>query len=213
MVGCSQLAKWAGCRVPARGCHPWPALPLAGAVAPTVGVAAPKQGGCQRARAAAAYIGAAATTMQKGKEGYGHVYLMKYKSEAFEKFREYKNEIWGYPAHVRRYNPDKLESRMERCTFMGYPKETLGCYLYHPEDRKVFVAKRVMFLENEHILGGNSGSKIELSKVGEPSTIPKPESVQDDDPQTYEEAIMSIDFGKWQEAMNSEMDSMYSYKV
>ena len=24
---------------------------------------------------------------------YGHVYLMKYKSEAFEKFREYKNEM------------------------------------------------------------------------------------------------------------------------
>ena len=24
---------------------------------------------------------------------YGHVYLMKYKSEAFEKFREYKNKV------------------------------------------------------------------------------------------------------------------------
>ena len=24
---------------------------------------------------------------------YGHVYLMKYKFEAFEKFREYKNEV------------------------------------------------------------------------------------------------------------------------
>ena len=24
---------------------------------------------------------------------YGYVYLMKYKSEAFEKFREYKNEV------------------------------------------------------------------------------------------------------------------------
>ena len=24
---------------------------------------------------------------------YGHVYLMKYKSEAFEKFKEYKNEV------------------------------------------------------------------------------------------------------------------------
>ena len=39
------------------------------------------------------------------------------------------------------------------------------------------------------------------------------EDVEDIDPQTYEEAIMSIDFGKWQEAMNSEMDSMYSNKV
>ena len=26
-------------------------------------------------------------------QGIGYVYLMKYKSEAFEKFREYKNEV------------------------------------------------------------------------------------------------------------------------
>ena len=104
-----------------------------------------------------------------------------------------------------------------------------------------------MFLEKEHILGGDSGRMIELSEVGEPSssTTLQPESVQvsntqvstlrrsdrvshpperyvghiraedveDIDPQTYEEAIMSIDSRKWQEAMNSEMDSMYSNKV
>ena len=39
------------------------------------------------------------------------------------------------------------------------------------------------------------------------------EDIKDIDPQTYEEAIMSIDSGKWKEAMNSEMDSMYSNKV
>ena len=39
------------------------------------------------------------------------------------------------------------------------------------------------------------------------------ENVEDIDPQTYEVAIMSIDSGKWQEAMNSEIDSMYSNKV
>ncbi|KAJ8472265.1 hypothetical protein OPV22_026608 [Ensete ventricosum] len=154
-------------------------------------------------------------------------------------------KIWGCPAHVRRYNPNKLESRMEWCIFVGYPKETSGYYFYHPEDRKVFVSKRAVILEKEHILGGNSRSKIELSEVREPRTIPEPESVQvpntqvptlrrssrvshpperyvghingddsqDVDPQIYEEAIMSIDSGKWQEAMNCEMDSMYSNKV
>ena len=89
-----------------------------------------------------------------------------------------------------------------------------------------------MFLEKEHILGGDSGRMIELSEVREPSssTTLQPESVQvhniqvstlprsdrvshlperyvgyirgedveDIDPQTYEEAIMSIDSGKWQ---------------
>ena len=39
------------------------------------------------------------------------------------------------------------------------------------------------------------------------------EDVKDIDSKTYEEAIMSIDSGKWQEAINSEMDSMYSNKV
>ena len=44
----------------------------------------------------------------------------------------------------------------------------------------VFIAKRAVFLEKEHILGGDSGSMIDLSEVGEPSssTIPQPEFVQ-----------------------------------
>ncbi|KAJ8485199.1 hypothetical protein OPV22_017684 [Ensete ventricosum] len=44
----------------------------------------------------------------------------------------------------------------------------------------VAVGERAVFLLKEHILGGNSGSEIELSEVGEPdsSTIPESESVQ-----------------------------------
>ncbi|RZR87208.1 hypothetical protein BHM03_00014569, partial [Ensete ventricosum] len=37
-------AKGAGCKAPARGCCPWPALPPAGATAPAVGAAASGQG-------------------------------------------------------------------------------------------------------------------------------------------------------------------------
>ena len=79
-------------------------------------------------------------------------------------------KIWGCLAHVKRYNPDKLESRTERWKFVGYPKKTYGYYFYHLEDQNVFVAKRVVFLEKEHILGGDSGSVIELSEVGVPSS-------------------------------------------
>ena len=50
---------------------------------------------------------------------------------------------------------------------MGHPKETCGYYFSHLEDQKVFVAKRAVFLEKEHILGGDSGSVIEMSEVGE----------------------------------------------
>ncbi|URE04495.1 hypothetical protein MUK42_34010 [Musa troglodytarum] len=91
-------------------------------------------------------------------------------------------KIWGYPTNVKRHNLDKLESRMERCKFVGYPKETCGLdRVSHPPERYVGHIRR--------------------------------EDVEDIDPQTYEEAIMSIDSGKWQEAMNSEMDSMYSNKM
>ena len=57
---------------------------------------------------------------------------------------------------------------------MGYPKETYGYYFYYFEDQKVFVAKRVVFIEKEHIFGIDSESMIELSKVGEPSSSTTP---------------------------------------
>ena len=31
--------------------------------------------------------------------------------------------IWGYQAHVKKTKVDKLESRIELCFFVGYPKE------------------------------------------------------------------------------------------
>ena len=63
---------------------------------------------------------------------------------------------------------------------MGHPKETCGYYFYHLEDQKVFVAKRAMLLEKKHILSEDSGSMIELSEVGEPSssTTLQPKSIQ-----------------------------------
>ena len=63
---------------------------------------------------------------------------------------------------------------------MGYPKETYGFYFYHLEDQKVFVVKRVVFLEKEHIIGRDNGSMIELSEVRElsSSTTLQLESVQ-----------------------------------
>ncbi|RRT37881.1 hypothetical protein B296_00027253 [Ensete ventricosum] len=55
--------KGAGCRVPARDYRPRPALPPAGAVAPTAAVATFWQGGYRRARVAATYTGVAAVAV------------------------------------------------------------------------------------------------------------------------------------------------------
>ena len=39
------------------------------------------------------------------------------------------------------------------------------------------------------------------------------ESIHDDDPTTYEEALYDKDSSKWLEAMRTEMDSMYANQV
>jgi hypothetical protein len=168
---------------------------------------------------------------------------------------EFKHvKIWGCTAHVKRHDPDKLESRTDKCRFVGYPKETFGYYFYHPSEQKVFVARKAVFLEEEYLLQEDSGSKIELEEVPDPQTvalssddISVPESVQvhtdeprrsgripklperyvghidegeskveyneDDDPKSYQEAIEGPEAGKWREAMNSEIQSMYTNQV
>ncbi|KAK8663730.1 hypothetical protein V6N13_083537 [Hibiscus sabdariffa] len=84
----------------------------------------------------------------------------------------------------------KLESKSQKCTFVGYPKETKGYYFYN--ENKVFVARTEVFLEKEF-----------LSNKGK----------DQDEPKTYQEAVASPDFEKWLEAMRSEMDFMSENQV
>ncbi|KAL8089414.1 hypothetical protein AgCh_039025 [Apium graveolens] len=77
-------------------------------------------------------------------------------------------KIWGCLAYVKKVDPDKLEYRSVKCSFVGYPKEILGYYFY--TDHRVFVSRHATFLEKEFILEGNSGSKIELDEVQEAQT-------------------------------------------
>ncbi len=60
--------------------------------------------------------------------------------------------VWGCPAHVRKMNADKLESRTTLCHFVGYPKETKGFYFYDTKDQIVFVSRNATFLEEDYIL-------------------------------------------------------------
>ena len=53
---------------------------------------------------------------------------------------------------------------------MGYPRETIGYYFYNPNENKVFVARKAVFLEKEFIFKKNNGSKVELQEVQEPQT-------------------------------------------
>jgi hypothetical protein len=77
----------------------------------------------------------------------------------------YGEGIWGCPAYIRKHNPDKLETRSEKCIFIGYPKEGVGHYFWHPQEQKVFVAKHAVFLEKEFLLDGIGGSEVALRKL------------------------------------------------
>ena len=56
-------------------------------------------------------------------------------------------KIWGCCAYVKHTQANKLKARSIKCKFAGYPKETLGYYLYNPKEQKLFVSKHAMFLE------------------------------------------------------------------
>ena len=62
---------------------------------------------------------------------------------------------------------DKLEARSNKYNFVGYPKETKGYFFYNPHEQKMFVLRNATFLENEIILGRDSGRRIELGEAQE----------------------------------------------
>jgi len=97
-------------------------------------------------------------------------------------------KVWGCPAYVKRLQYDKLDSRSDKCRFIGYPKETMGYYFYHPSDHKVFVARGATFLEREFLLEGNYNGEIELDEVQETN-----ESTQNKDHETQvEEPLLDV---------------------
>ena len=50
-------------------------------------------------------------------------------------------KVWGCDAYVKKFHPDKLEPKSEKCVFIEYPKEIVGYTFYHRSEGKIFVAK------------------------------------------------------------------------
>ena len=95
---------------------------------------------------------------------------------------------------MKKFQPDKLKPKSEKCVFIGYPKETVGYTFYHRFERKIFAAKNGSFLEKEFLSKEVSGRKVELEEVIVPApllessssqksvlVIPTPISEEDDD--------------------------------
>ena len=103
---------------------------------------------------------------------------------------------------MKKFQPDKLKPKSNKCIFIGYPKENVGYTFYHRSDGKIFIAENGSFLEKEFLSKEVSGRKVELDKVTVPSprleissslksvpVIPTPisEEVNDDDHETSDQ--------------------------
>jgi hypothetical protein len=80
-------------------------------------------------------------------------------------------KIWGCDIYVKRLHPNKLEPKLDKCVFVGYPRETSGYSFYHKTKGKVFVAKNGLFLEKEFIEKGLGERTVQLEVVREPEQI------------------------------------------
>ncbi|KAJ9543443.1 hypothetical protein OSB04_023150 [Centaurea solstitialis] len=181
---------------------------------------------------------------------YGYVYLMRHKSEAFERFKDFQNEvqnqldkkikflrsdrvsfwghaletaahilnkvptksvektpyeiwtgkkpklsflkIWGCEVYVKRPTSEKLKPKSDKCFFVGYPKTTVGYYVYNPTENKVFVARGGDFLEDKFLNTEDTRNDVDLQEVEEDDTSPIVEPVAQQEyvetqPETVEE--------------------------
>ena len=60
-------------------------------------------------------------------------------------------KVWGCDTFVKKFQPDKLKPKSEKCVFIGYPKEIVGYTFYHISKGKISVAKNGSFLEKEFL--------------------------------------------------------------
>ena len=74
---------------------------------------------------------------------------------------------------MKKFQPDKLKPKSEKCVFIGYPKGSVGYTCYHRSEGKTFVTKNGSFLQKEFLLKEVSGRKVELDEVFVPPLEPE----------------------------------------
>ncbi|GKE94729.1 retrotransposon protein, putative, ty1-copia subclass [Tanacetum coccineum] len=144
-----------------------------------------------------------------------------------KKFERTPYEIWH----------GKAPKLSIKCIFVGYPKETMGYYFYYPLENKIFVARNAEFFENSLMVQEASGSHglLELSGSDEGLELIQEEDTQPSkntseihnevapieeyelgdlkEPPNYKAALSDLEFDKWLEAVNIEMQSMKDNQV
>ena len=79
---------------------------------------------------------------------------------------------------MKKFQPDKLKPKSEKCVFIGYPKETVGYTFYHGSKGNIFFTKLGSFLEKKFLSKEVSARSVELDKVIVPSPLLESSSSQ-----------------------------------
>jgi hypothetical protein len=84
-------------------------------------------------------------------------------------------KVWRCEAYVKHLMSDKLTPKLDKCFFVGYPRETKWYYFYNKTEGKVFVAHNGFFMEKEFLSKGVSGSMVQLEEIQEtPENVSAP---------------------------------------
>ena len=84
-------------------------------------------------------------------------------------------KVWGCEAFVKYLVSDKLGPKLDKCYFVGYPKENKGYWFHNPTENKIVVARTAVFMERELVSKRNSGRKIDLDEDRAPQDNVEPE--------------------------------------
>ncbi|GJW16169.1 retrotransposon protein, putative, ty1-copia subclass [Tanacetum coccineum] len=139
-------------------------------------------------------------------------------------------KVWGCEALVKRDTPNKLESIVISCIFVGYPKEMMCYYFYYPTENKIFVAQYAEFFERNLISQEGEHDDVhpqtDVNPVRRSVRIPRaPERYgfyidaeehelgDHGEPPNNQAALSDIEFKKRLEAMNTKMKSMKDNRV
>nr|GEV27189.1 hypothetical protein [Tanacetum cinerariifolium] len=134
-------------------------------------------------------------------------------------------------ARILNMVPTKKVDRTSYEIWHGYPKETMGYYLYNPLENKIFVALNAEFFENSLTLQEASESHRMLEASGSEVGL---ELIQEDDTQTYKNTskrhdeilirdlneplnykatLSNPEFEKWLDAISTKMQCMKDNQV
>eukprot|EP00253_Pinus_taeda_P007154 PITA_07154 len=118
--------------------------------------------------------------------------------------------------HVPKEKRTKLDSKSEKCIFIGYKDGLKGYKLWNPATRKVVYSRDVVFREVKNVIKHEvqpkEPVKIEFELKEEESDSVAEDESEDEEPKlqlTVKEAVNSEDGKLWKEAMVDEMASLH----